>query len=149
MEHLKCSCKFLICNFEQNRLDWSTTAGTTPAQPGTEMAGGSAILTIVFPHRHNHRHNHPPPCHHRQTGTPASAIDSGSKQVWPSEYVWTWDNVQVMILSPFIKLSAILKTRCASCVSPPSFCEWGKGPYPGVMLLYMQVSLTSIINKYH
>ena len=30
-------------------------------------------------------------------------------------------------------------TRCANCVSPPSVCQWGKGPYPGVLLLYMQV----------
>ena len=29
--------------------------------------------------------------------------------------------------------------RCATCVSPPSVCQWGKGPYPGVLLLYMQV----------
>ena len=40
----------------------------------------------------------------------------------------------------FIELSENLKLRCATCVSPPSVCEWGKGPYPGVMLLYMQVA---------
>ena len=32
-----------------------------------------------------------------------------------------------------------LRPRCASCVSPPTICRWGKGPYPGVVLLYMQV----------
>ena len=123
-------------------MDWSTTAGTTPAQPGMEMAGGSVIS---FPHLNPHRHNH----HHYQKGSPAGAIDSCSKQVRPSEYVWTWDNVQVMILSPFIKLSANLKARCTTCVSPPSLCEWGKGPYPGVMLLYMQVLPVSSFSSPH
>ena len=66
--------------------------GTTLAQPGTETAGGSVIS---FPHLHHHRHNHHHP--HHQKGAPAGTIDSGSEQVWSREYVWTWNNVQVVI----------------------------------------------------
>jgi len=28
--------------------------------------------------------------------------------------------------------------RCAECTDMPSACAWSKGPYPGVLLLYMQ-----------
>ena len=28
--------------------------------------------------------------------------------------------------------------RCASCSRPPKECGWGFGPFPGVLLLYMQ-----------
>lgn len=28
--------------------------------------------------------------------------------------------------------------RCASCTEMPEACTWSKGPYPGVLLLYMQ-----------
>ena len=30
-------------------------------------------------------------------------------------------------------------TRCAECTVMPEACAWSKGPYPGVLLLYMQV----------
>ena len=30
--------------------------------------------------------------------------------------------------------------RCAECTDMPSACAWSKGPYPGVLLLYMQVT---------
>lgn len=38
--------------------------------------------------------------------------------------------------------------RCAHCVKPPKECGWGKGLYPGVMLLYMQeIAVNAILTE--
>ena len=40
--------------------------------------------------------------------------------------------------------------RCAECVSIPKECEWGGGPYAGVLLLYLQeIAINKLIYKCH